>query len=95
MRGKQCRCKSFNAKSSLSLRQLRLVPKVGQRGQLKLQQGIRKNNFTKLTIRYKSIKQLSMQVRMQRITKRYNNIQLLTNKETSNQALTRSNLKQQ
>jgi hypothetical protein len=96
MRGKQCKCRSFDAKSSLSQRQLRLVPKVGQRGQLKLQQDTRKKDFTKLTIRYKriasqyfnngirynEIKQLSTQVRMQRMNKRYNNIQL-TKKETS------------
>jgi hypothetical protein len=42
MRGKQCKCNSFNAKSSLSLGQLRLVPKVGQRGQLELQQKTRR-----------------------------------------------------
>jgi hypothetical protein len=39
---------NFNAKTNLSLRQLRLVPKVGQRGQLKLQQEIRNKDFTKV-----------------------------------------------
>jgi hypothetical protein len=56
MRGKQRKC-------NLSLGQLRLVPKVGQRAQLKLQQEIRKNDFTKgLQLdRYKEMKQLSTQ----------------------------------
>jgi hypothetical protein len=55
MRGKQCKCKTFNAKTSLSLRQLRLVPKVGKRGQLKLQQRLERMTLQKFTIRYKRI----------------------------------------
>jgi hypothetical protein len=39
MRGKQCKCKTFNAKASLSLRQLRLVPKVGKMGLIKFTKG--------------------------------------------------------
>jgi hypothetical protein len=47
MRGKQCKCKTFNAKANLSLGQLRLVPKVGQRGQLDYT-NIRKKRYTKI-----------------------------------------------
>jgi hypothetical protein len=37
----QCKCKSnLNAKSALSLSQLRLVPKVGQWGQLRFKGGL-------------------------------------------------------
>jgi hypothetical protein len=55
MRGKQCKCKSFNAKSSVSLRQLRLVSKVGKRGQLKLQQEKREKLYKTLQLDTKEL----------------------------------------